>query len=111
MIVSQAKARLGRVLRRVAPSSEAGGVVGAGRGASVISDEPPGQFLWLDRRSALPRIDQEVQSGHLTSAEGDLLRCWATHGYAIIEQCVEPELLDGVVREIDRVWQERWHAA
>lgn len=114
-ILSRGKARLSRTARRIARFVNPGEPVESGLllevepGAPVITGAPPEHFLWLDRPSAEKRIDRDLREGRLTSDEAALLRTWAANGYTVIERCIEPELLEAAVRDIDRVWRERWH--
>src|SRR5262245_54412130 len=79
--------------------------------ARVIRDSPPDHFLWLDRRSSKREVERARRAGRITADEAALLDFWTANGYAVIERCIEPEIVDAVVREVDRVWQERWHVS
>ena len=115
-MVSKGKTRLGEAARRVAAMArgeadphEPGVVVDVDPGIRVIRDAPPEHFLWLDRKSAPRQIKRELRKGQINPGEAELLRHWAENGYLVIPQCVEPALADAVIRDIDRMWDERWH--
>jgi len=114
-ILTRGKARLRRTASRMASIARGDGdplapgvVLDVDPGVPVITGAPPDHFLWLDRTSAARRIKTELRRGQLTPAEGEILRGWAENGYAVIPQCIDHALVDAALRDIDRMWLERW---
>jgi hypothetical protein len=55
-----------------------------------------GPFPWLDRDDAETQIKARLAAGQITPHEAELLNCWRTRGYLILEKAIEPDLLDEV---------------
>ena len=115
--VGRVKRRLGREFgrgdARPRPSGpqEPGKVIDVEPDARVIRNEPPEQFLWLDTTTYETRLGRALAEGRITAEEGELLREWAAKGYLIMRGCIEPPLVEAALRDIDRVWNERWHVS
>jgi ectoine hydroxylase-related dioxygenase (phytanoyl-CoA dioxygenase family) len=113
-ILTRGKNRLRRTAHQLAQyvkPADPGVQIDVEADARVIRDSPAEHFLWLDRRSSKREIERARRAGRITADEAALLGFWTANGYAVIERCIEPEIADAVVREVDRVWQERWHVS
>jgi ectoine hydroxylase-related dioxygenase (phytanoyl-CoA dioxygenase family) len=113
-IMTRGAARLRRAARRLVSlvhPPEPGVQIDPGADATVIRDPSPGDFLWLDRPSAPDRIEARRTRGELTAEEARLLGAWVRNGYTVMERAIEPALVDAALRDVDRVWNERWHVS
>jgi phytanoyl-CoA hydroxylase len=73
----------------------------------VMRDEQEACFLWLDRPDAHREIRRRRKAGEITRPEATLLDYWAENGYVILERCVDPDLIDAALDDVDRAWAER----
>ena len=73
----------------------------------VMRDEQEASFLWLDRPDATRDIRRRRKAGEITRPEAKLLEQWARNGYVILERCVDPDLIDAALDDVDRAWAER----
>jgi phytanoyl-CoA hydroxylase len=84
-----------------------------GSKASGVVSSQPGLYhsefggYWTDRRDADAMIDRKLEAGEINWQEGNLLRLWIKHGYAVLPGAVAPELCDQVVDALHRGAIER----
>lgn len=57
--------------------------------------------LWTDRRDAPKELEHRLAAGRLEPALADRLRHWLEHGYAVLEQAVDPAVCDQICSDLD----------
>jgi hypothetical protein len=64
----------------------------------------PESLPWFDRPDALGLLATRRQSEHLSDLDYQRLREWATTGHFAVTGLVGPDLIDGMMRELDGLW-------
>lgn len=69
--------------------------------ASLYPYAGPENAVWFDRPDALDEIARREHAGELDAADATTLRHFVEHGYVILENLIDDELIDAVNRDID----------
>jgi phytanoyl-CoA hydroxylase len=64
----------------------------------------PEEVPWFDRLDALDRLAERRRRQQLSERDVQLLQEWVTKGYFVIPRAVRAEPIDGMMRELDRLW-------
>lgn len=62
--------------------------------------------LWTDRLDAEEELARRIEAGGLSAGDADLLTDWLSDGYVIIPGAVDPRVIDRVLNDLERVWNE-----
>jgi ectoine hydroxylase-related dioxygenase (phytanoyl-CoA dioxygenase family) len=65
--------------------------------------------LWLDQPDAHERIEERRQLGQVSDADAERLRHFSDHGYMSISIGLDEAFAQGLMEDIEKLWQDRPH--
>lgn len=67
-------------------------------------NEIEAELPWFEQRNALQLVDELVATHGLSEQERGYLQKWVTDGYFIVENCIDPELIQQFSNRIEDAW-------
>lgn len=59
--------------------------------------------LWIDRSDAADQLERRLRDGVLDESTHSRVQQFMTNGYAILEQAVDHDIIDNILRDVDRI--------
>lgn len=61
-------------------------------------------FPWFDQPDALDLLESRRRRGDINDQQHEWLRKWVVDGYFVAQNLIEPELVNGMLQDLDAVW-------